>query len=774
MLRTINRRFYTIAGVLVLIFGIGYTSLAYYLSEQTQRDVVMEETVFTEREIHFLHALFHEIRLWERAILFQRNPEADKKFGANMLQMRKRLMELYNRQPRVALKGKLKHVFDGLIQYETDFNKIIQTKTDQRLYRTRMDTSYRSLTSFVLRSDNTTLMKPLFNLTHFLINYRIDRLESEYQVLKVVIDSLDNRLVKTKLMDDRVQGYIKSFRDLLDIDFALEREIRLINERFNETSSQLMVLFKEISNDSEILLRNKFQEIQKSRGKFIRFFFISTVVSIITLLLILTLISKKIIHPIRSVAAVMREVKSGNIHARSADFSDKNDEIVQFGLSFNDMLDTLENNNQQLINYQNELEKRVSELALRETELEMEIEGRQKAERERRRLTIQLQRAEKMEAVGTLAGGVAHDLNNILSGIVSYPELLLLQLPDDSPLRTPLMTIKESGQKAATVVQDLLTLARRGVAINNVVNLNTIIKDYLRSPEHKRVKSFYPEAHVKIDLESTLLNIVGSSIHLSKTIMNLVTNAAESMLEGGIIFIKTENRYIDRPVRGYDDVEEGDYAVFSIADSGIGISAENLSRIFEPFYTKKVMGRSGTGLGMAVVWGTVKDHKGYIHVQSSVGQGTTFTLFFPATRKKLDREKSKLAFEDYMGNMGKEKEILVIDDIQEQREIASGMLRQLGYSVTLVSSGEEAIEYLTSESVDLIIIDMIMEPGMDGLETYRRILELHPGQKAIIASGFSETERVKEAQNLGAGEYVKKPYTLEQLGISVKKELEKA
>jgi len=127
-----------------------------------------------------------------------------------------------------------------------------------------------------------------------------------------------------------------------------------------------------------------------------------------------------------------------------------------------------------------------------------------------------------------------------------------------------------------------------------------------------------------------------------------------------------------------------------------------------------------------------------------------------------------------MGNMGKEKEILVIDDIQEQREIASSMLRQLGYSVTLVSSGEEAIEYLMSESADLIILDMIMEPGMDGLETYRRILELHPGQKAIIASGYSETERVKEAQNLGAGEYVKKPYTLEQLGISVKKELEKA
>jgi len=284
------------------------------------------------------------------------------------------------------------------------------------------------------------------------------------------------------------------------------------------------------------------------------------------------------------------------------------------------------------------------------------------------------------------------------------------------------------------------------------------------------LKSYYAKAQVEINLETNLLNIIGSSIHLSKTVMNLVANAAESMPDEGLIFIKTENRYIDRPVRGYDDVEEGDYAVLSISDAGIGISPDDVSRIFEPFYTKKVMGRSGTGLGMAVVWGTVKDHKGYIDVQSNVGKGTTITLYFPATRKEFAGDKSQLAIEDYMG---KEKSILIVDDIIEQREIASSMLEQLGYPVTSVSSGEEAIEYLKSRSADLIILDMIMDPGIDGLETYRRILELHPGQRAIIASGFSETERVKEAQKLGAGEYIKKPYTLEQIGLAVKKELEK-
>ena len=834
MLRSVSSRFYAIAGVLILIFGIGYSNLAYFLGKQSQNTITMQETVLTEREIRYLHNLFYQIRFWERKIFFQEHPAADKQFGAIMVQMRKRLMTLHSKQLSIDIKGKVEQVLSSLAQYERNFNKIIQLKTDQRLLHTRMDTKYRSLASYVLRSNKNVLLKPLFNLTHFLISYRIDRLESEYQALKVVTASLENRLLRTKLMDDRAKEYLSSFRNLLENDFTLESEIRSLNLRFEKNSAQLMTLLRKTSQKAERVLREKFEEVEKSRAKLNRFFLISSVAGIIMLLLILTLISRKIINPIKSVAGVMREVKAGNIKKRSEVFGNENDEIVQFGLSFNDMLDTLEKNNKQLVDYQRELEERVSELAIREKELEehrnhleeivkdrtseltnavqqlreeisqrqnverelkkhredletiikertadlsktnqeleTEMAGRKKAERERQRLTIQLQRAEKMEAIGTLAGGVAHDLNNILSGIVSYPELLLLQLPEDSQLREPIITIRESGEKAATVVQDLLTLARRGVAVTNVVNLNHTISDYLKSPEHMRLKSLYTEAQVEINLETNLLNIIGSSIHLLKTVMNLVTNATESMPEGGKTLIKTENRYIDKPIRGYDDVEEGDYAVLSISDTGVGISAKDLSRIFEPFYTKKVMGRSGTGLGMAVVWGTVKDHNGYIDVQSDVGKGTIFTLYFPATREKLASDQSQLVIEDYMG---KENSILIVDDIKEQREIASGMLNQLGYLVTSVSSGEDAIKYLQSNSADLVILDMIMDPGIDGLETYRHILELHPGQRAIIVSGFSETERVKEAQKLGAGDYIKKPYTLEQLGLAVKKELEK-
>jgi two-component system, cell cycle sensor histidine kinase and response regulator CckA len=399
-----------------------------------------------------------------------------------------------------------------------------------------------------------------------------------------------------------------------------------------------------------------------------------------------------------------------------------------------------------------------------------DITERKREEEEKRKLEVQLQRAEKMEALGTLAGGVAHDLNNMLSAIVGYPDLLLMEIPEDSPLRKPILRMQDSGNKAAAMVQDLLTLARRGVDITEVVNLKDIILEYLKSPEHEKLKLYHPWVEIESNIESDLLNISGSSVHLYKTVENLVSNAAEAMPDGGKIFISAENRYIDKPINGYDSVEKGEYVTLMVSDTGIGISKKDLERIFEPFFTKKVMGRSGTGLGMAVVWGTVKDHKGYIDVKSTEGKGSTFTLYFPESREKMAKNESISTDEDYMG---KGESILVVDDVKEQIELALTMLTTLGYSAHAASSGEEAVEYLKEHTVDLIVLDMVMDPGMDGLDTYKKIIKMHPQQKAIIASGFSETDRVKEAQRLGAGAYVKKPYTLEKIGISVRDELKK-
>ncbi|THB77031.1 MAG: PAS domain S-box protein [Desulfobacteraceae bacterium] len=386
-----------------------------------------------------------------------------------------------------------------------------------------------------------------------------------------------------------------------------------------------------------------------------------------------------------------------------------------------------------------------------------------------KKLEDQLQRAEKMEIVGTMAGGVAHDLNNILSGIVSYPELILMQTPDDDPIRELVESIHDAGMKAADLVQDLLTLTRRGVMVDDVISLNHVVRDYFDSPAHKRLEKSAP--HVSFDTlyEPDLLNICGSAAHILKVVMNLVINAAESIPDPGTVSVSTSNKYVDEPFSGYDDIMEGDYVVLTVTDTGKGIAPADLGRIFEPFYTKKKMGRrSGTGLGLSVVWNTVKDHQGYIEVTSSPGRETVFELYFPATRKQSDTVESDFSIEDYMGN---KESILIIDDIEQQRKIAASCLNILGYTAYSAPSGEEAIEFLKYQPVDLIILDMIMEPGIDGLETYKRILEISPDQKAIIASGFSLTHRVNEALNLGAGGYIKKPYTIKNLAKAIKKEL---
>jgi len=399
-----------------------------------------------------------------------------------------------------------------------------------------------------------------------------------------------------------------------------------------------------------------------------------------------------------------------------------------------------------------------------------DISKRKRYEKEKEELEERLSRSQKMESLGLLAGGVAHDLNNVLSGIVSYPDLLLVDLPEDSPLVKPILTIKKSGQKAADIVQDLLTLARRAVSTTKVLNLNEIIFDYLKSPEHQKLLKYHPTVSVETNLEKDLFNIKGSPIHLKKTVMNLISNAAEAQSSCGKIVISTKSKYLDIPIRGYEEIGTGDFVVLGVADYGTGIAAEDISRIFEPFYTKKVMGRSGTGLGMAVVWGSVQDHHGFIDIKSKEGEGTTFYLYFPAVREEISKDKNGISIQEFMGN---NEALLVIDDIKEQLEIATSILVRLNYSVTTVSSGEAAIEYLKSNSVDLLVLDMIMDPGIDGLETYKKILEYHPHQKAVIASGFSETDRVKEAQRIGVGQFIQKPYTLEKLGIAVKEELKK-
>ncbi|UCF90158.1 MAG: HAMP domain-containing protein, partial [Desulfobacterales bacterium] len=584
MLHTINRKFYTLVLVLVFLFGIVYLALAYFIREQSQSAIRGQEDVFIEREIRSLQNMFFEIRLWSIVVIFQEHPKADRRFGLLIEEIQGRLALLKRRPLEATIKKDLLKVADYLSQYEADFDRIIQLKTRQRLNRTLFNSNYQSLASSVLRSQKADLLKPLFNLAHFQTSYLAGHLESEYQALQVVMSSLKSKLLKAGLMDERLGDYLKDYQNLLDQNYGLEIELINCNAHFEQISTRLLDLLRRITLAAEVMLKNESERATTLRTRMSRSFVAFSTLSIIVFLLTISVMARKIVYPIRALAAVMRAVESGEVESRFDLAGDQRDEIIGLGHAFNAMLDTLNANNHKLVAYQKELEGKVRELAARETELQghrdhledlvedrtqelkkaigqlreeiarretveneltehrhrletmveartedlkkayhelrTEMKERKQAEEERSKLEAQLQRAEKMKAIGTLAGGVAHDLNNILSGLVSYPELLLLDLPANSPLRKPILTIKRSGEKAATIVQDLLTLARRGVAVREVVNLNQIIQDYLKSPEYKHLIEHFYRVRIKTQLDANLLNIQGSSVHLSKTVMN--------------------------------------------------------------------------------------------------------------------------------------------------------------------------------------------------------------------------------------------------------------
>lgn len=397
-----------------------------------------------------------------------------------------------------------------------------------------------------------------------------------------------------------------------------------------------------------------------------------------------------------------------------------------------------------------------------------DITDRIMAEEEKKSLGLQLQQAQKMEAIGLMAGGVAHDLNNLLAAITGYPELLLRRLPEDSELRQPLNIMMDTGKRATAIVADLLTVARGVASYKQIASLNTLINEYLNSPECASIRDLHSDINIHTQLDPKLKPTIVSSVHIKKCLMNLVNNAAEAIHGKGSIVFKTWNESVTQQKNGEGYVPFGNYVVLSIQDSGEGISSNDIEHIFEPFYTKKIMGKSGTGLGLAVVWNTMQDHHGKILVQSDT-RGTLFKLYFPECEKVVNAPVENNETETWTGNG---EHVLIVDDELHMRDIASQMLQAQGYRVSDIFSGEAAIQFVEKTPVDLVVIDMQMGPGINGRQTYEALIKFHPNQKAIIVSGFSESEEVKIALNTGAAAFLQKPYTAQQLCRVVKEALQ--
>jgi len=381
---------------------------------------------------------------------------------------------------------------------------------------------------------------------------------------------------------------------------------------------------------------------------------------------------------------------------------------------------------------------------------------------ETKRLRELQSRGQRLETAGQIAGQVAHDFNNLLGPLIAYPEIIREELPDDHPAIPFLVDLEEAAQQIAEINQQLLTLGRRGHYNQDVFDLNDVVKQALR-----QLGSPPPTLVIEADLDEALLNIKGGRAQILRAVTNLLINSREATQDSGRITVRTENFYKDDTDTGLSRVPRGEYVKLTISDTGCGIPDEIKTRIFDPFFTTKSTDKKrGSGLGISVVDAVVRDHRGYIDMASTPDQGTSFYLYFPTTREEPDSSSQDQV-------IGGSESVLMVDDDRVQREVCLTLLSGLGYQAEAVEGGEAAIRRLRERRFDLLILDMIMPPGIDGVETLKRALALNPAQKSVILSGFAESERVTAALKLGAGAFVKKPLTRRQLAKAVRSELDR-
>lgn len=394
----------------------------------------------------------------------------------------------------------------------------------------------------------------------------------------------------------------------------------------------------------------------------------------------------------------------------------------------------------------------------------MDISQHKKNEQKLLEFQDKLAKSQRMESLGLMASRVAHDLNNILSGLVSYPDLLLQKVGEDTILREEIELIRKSGIQAGDLVSDLLTVARGAKSRKEDNNLNLLVNSYCNSIEYRQLHQDFPDLQIDFELDPTLPAISSSAINITQTLSNLVVNGAEACAEKvPRIRIRTTFQELEGSLVGFEIIPPGSYVILSVTDNGNGIAAQSKNHIFEPFYSEKELGRSGTGLGLTIIWNTIRDHKGYINLATSK-KGTRFDLYFPLSPDQNFQSISRRVMNDLVGNG---ERILVIDDEEFQREIARTTLKQLGYTVQTVGSGEEALEVVRSESVDLLVLDMVFETGMNGVDTFAAIKEIKPHQKALVTSGFFDLTEQARISSLGVNQYLHKPYSIAAMGRAI-------
>jgi PAS domain S-box-containing protein len=379
---------------------------------------------------------------------------------------------------------------------------------------------------------------------------------------------------------------------------------------------------------------------------------------------------------------------------------------------------------------------------------------------ELRKLQAQLQQSQKMEAIGTLAGGIAHDFNNILSGVLGYASLLKKYMLPGSQLAHYAEMIEKSAERGAALAGQLLAFSRKDKRFVRTVDVHQLIDDVveilIRTLDRKIVIRCHKEAHTSM--------VEGDPSQIQQVLMNLCINAKDAMPNGGQLLLKTETVESDEAsCRGHDSLRPGVFLCINVEDNGEGMTEEVKSRLFEPFFTTKEEGK-GTGLGLAMVYGTVKSHGGIVKVYSEVGQGSVFKILLPLKSKSLQSSANPLEKKAISGT----GTILIIDDEEIIRGLLAEMLEQLGFAVISARDGTEGLEIYRRKwrEIDVVIVDMIM-PGLTGRETFVEMKKVNPSVRVILSTGFTKEGAVEETLEEGIIWFIQKPYRLEELSEAV-------
>jgi len=373
-----------------------------------------------------------------------------------------------------------------------------------------------------------------------------------------------------------------------------------------------------------------------------------------------------------------------------------------------------------------------------------------------KKLEYQFMQTQKMDAIGNLAGGIAHNFNNILMGIMGYAEFLTMKREPGDPDYRAAKTIFDASHKAAELTRQLLNIARSGTLIPRRINLNDVVRETLLLLSGSLDKSIRIEKHLQDEVKP----IKGERGQLEQCLLNLCINARDAMPDGGEIIIETKNVYLDDEYsRTHLEAEAGEYVMLSVSDTGIGMSPKTSERIFEPFYTTK-SDKGGTGLGLATLYGIVKNHDGFVTVYSEEGRGSVFKLYLPVFTESL--EDSEEESEEVI--MGGSETVLLIDDEQYVLDVWSDYLTDNGFSVLTVDNGAEGVEMFRErkDDIDIVILDYIM-PGMSGVEVLTQIKEIRENVKVIVASGYSKNGHAKEVMDVGLDGFIQKPSTLSDM-----------